>query len=182
MGKEGGRVSEEGPQMKTGSACYSDAPRAPRLSDSGIEGNGRWSAMLEIGKDGDMVLGSSMHSASDTSSVFGQSGEDEGRTCSVCNEDISNCPAVFYALGRRFCSEGCRCLAMTQGLSDEGCCGGGRPLELQDACPCFPGDVSCPHMAQADRKLERNGAWGFNKFVCQSKGVRLLDSVYDQSC
>ena len=69
-------------------------------------------------------------------------------------------------------------MALSEGVHDEIASHIGRPLELQDSCPCFPGDAQCPHITCRRRRLERNGAWGFNKFVCQGKGVRLLDAEH----
>mmetsp|Transcript_33950 Transcript_33950/g.79498 ORF Transcript_33950/g.79498 Transcript_33950/m.79498 type:complete len:180 (-) Transcript_33950:466-1005(-) len=171
VAEDRGGVSRSGPPPH--------ALGAPRLSDAG-----RWSALFELGKEEGVEVGGSMLSFSDTSSMVGSSLSPRSTfTCSACVTEIQADSAVFYAMGRRFCSEGCRCLAMSEGVDDELSCNCGRSLELQGACPCFPGDSSCPHLAEARKKLERNGAWGFNKFVCQRKGVRLLDAEgFDTSC
>mmetsp|Transcript_297 Transcript_297/g.801 ORF Transcript_297/g.801 Transcript_297/m.801 type:complete len:179 (+) Transcript_297:163-699(+) len=152
-------------------SCSGSPLRGVRLSDAG-----RYSAVFELGKIEELDFGGSILSLSDTSSMFGCSLSPRTNMCSVCASEIQNDSSVFYAMGMRFCSEGCRCHAMSEGVDDEILCNCGRPLELHDACPCFPGDSRCPHLAQGHKKLRRNGAWGFNKFVCQGKGVRLLDA------
>jgi len=82
--------------------------------------------------------------------------------CAQCKGRLND-SMVLYAMGFKFCSEGCRCTFISE-MNDD-FAGDGRGLELEGTCPCLPGDDRCPHRSSTPQRLQRNGGLGFENFV-----------------
>mmetsp|Transcript_34935 Transcript_34935/g.85914 ORF Transcript_34935/g.85914 Transcript_34935/m.85914 type:complete len:149 (+) Transcript_34935:200-646(+) len=82
-------------------------------------------------------------------------------SCAECSMGLeAESLDIYFAQGLRFCSEGCRCMFLSGGspvgsvVADASMSHGS--YEMKNACPCFCGDTSCPHMGGESPPMHRD--------------------------